>query len=171
VTSKSSLIEESMGPEHNRRVLSKALHPSSFHCCHLQDPFMYPCILPFRPVRSSVSSAMGFTLPAKFCREGAVDQGATRRVTPLNTLSLHYFHTNTCHVFLGRSCGDLIHDTCFLYTHLRVVLSHTPLRKNAALRNSCSRTLLAEDAVANKVRQCHTKFSLSGFPLRSLFLI
>ena len=54
---------------------------------------MYPCILPFRPVRSSVCSAMGFTLPKKLCRERAVDQGATRRVTPLNTLSLHDFHS------------------------------------------------------------------------------
>jgi hypothetical protein len=35
---------------------------------------------------------MGFTLPKKLCRERAVDQGATRRVTPLNALSLHYFH-------------------------------------------------------------------------------
>ena len=66
VTLESVLIDESRGPKHNRLGLSKALHPSSFHCCHLQDPFMYPCILPFRPVRSSVSSAMGFTLPAKY---------------------------------------------------------------------------------------------------------
>jgi hypothetical protein len=33
------LIEESRGPKHNRLVLSKALHPSSFHCCHLQELF------------------------------------------------------------------------------------------------------------------------------------
>jgi hypothetical protein len=38
VTLVSVLIEESRGPEHNRRVLSRALHPSSFHCCHAQDP-------------------------------------------------------------------------------------------------------------------------------------
>ncbi len=50
-------------------------------------------MLPFRPVRSSVCSAMGLTLPMKLCRERAVDQGATRRVTPLNALSLHYFHS------------------------------------------------------------------------------
>ena len=66
VTLESVLIEESRGPKHTRLGLSKALHPSSIHCCHLQDPFMYPCVLPFRPVRSSVSSAMGFTLYITF---------------------------------------------------------------------------------------------------------
>ncbi len=45
VTLESVLIKESRGPKHNRLGLSKALHPSSFHCCHLQDPFMYPCVL------------------------------------------------------------------------------------------------------------------------------
>ncbi len=54
---------------------------------------MYPCYLPFRPVRSSVSSAMGFSLPAKLCRERAVDQGATRQgvVAVKRALSLHTF--------------------------------------------------------------------------------
>ena len=32
------MIEESRGPEHNRSILSMALHPSSFHCCPSQDP-------------------------------------------------------------------------------------------------------------------------------------
>ena len=76
VTLESVLIEESRGPKHNRLGLSKALHPSSIHCCHLQDPFMYPCVLSFRPVRSSVSSAMGFTLPAKYLqRESCRSRG------------------------------------------------------------------------------------------------
>ena len=61
-----------------------------------KNPFMYPCILPFRPVRSSVCSAMGFTLPKKLCRERAVDQGATRHVSPLNALSLHTFTVSYC---------------------------------------------------------------------------
>ncbi len=51
-----------------------------------KNPFRYPCILPFRPVRFSVCSSMGLTLPKKLCRERAFDQGATRRMTPLNTL-------------------------------------------------------------------------------------
>ncbi len=35
-----SWFEESRGSEHNRRVLSKALHLSSFPCCHPQDPVL-----------------------------------------------------------------------------------------------------------------------------------
>ncbi len=64
---------------------------------------MYPCVLPFRPVRSSVSSAMGFSLPAKLCRERAVDQGATRQgvVAVEHALSLHTFTTTTEQIFLG----------------------------------------------------------------------
>ena len=44
----SVLIEESRGPKHNRLILSKALHPSSFHCCQPQDPshvFVLPSLL------------------------------------------------------------------------------------------------------------------------------
>ena len=63
-----------------------------------KNPFMYPCILPFRPVRSSVCSAMGFTLPKKLCRERAVDQGATRQgvVAAERALSLHTFTVSRC---------------------------------------------------------------------------
>ena len=42
------LIEESRGPKHNWSILSKALHPSSFHCCQPQDPshvFVLPSLL------------------------------------------------------------------------------------------------------------------------------
>ncbi len=48
VTLVSALIEESRGPKHNRLGLSKALHPSSFHCCQPQDPshvFVLPSLL------------------------------------------------------------------------------------------------------------------------------
>jgi hypothetical protein len=44
----SVLIEESRGPKHNRPILPKALHPSSFHCCQPQDPshvFVLPSLL------------------------------------------------------------------------------------------------------------------------------
>ena len=40
-----------------------------------------------------------------------------------------------------------------------------PLKKNAAFTNSCSRTDLAEDPVANNVLLCRTNASFKGFPL------
>ncbi len=39
------LIEESRGPKHNRPILSKALHSSSFHCCQPQDPSVLPSLI------------------------------------------------------------------------------------------------------------------------------
>jgi hypothetical protein len=79
VTLVSVLIEESRGLKHNRLVLSKALHPSSFHCCQPQDPshvFVLPsllalcvrlCALPLVSVR-----------PRKLLKERATNQGVTR---------------------------------------------------------------------------------------------
>jgi hypothetical protein len=80
VTSKSTLIEESMGPEHNRRVLSKALHPNSFHCCHPQDPSHVSALsgLVALCARLIVRSAFGFVCHRKIFRERAFDQEATK---------------------------------------------------------------------------------------------
>ncbi len=57
VTLVSVLIEKSRGPKHNNRlVLSKALHPSSFHCCQPQP----------RPL-SRVLSCLAFLLCVRAC--------------------------------------------------------------------------------------------------------
>ena len=72
------LIEESRGPEHNRSILSMALHPSSFHCCLSQDPLHVSvlfCLLSLVRVcanRCGVVSALESSL-----KERALEQGAT----------------------------------------------------------------------------------------------
>jgi hypothetical protein len=72
------LIEESRGPEHNRSILSMALHPSSFHCCLSQDPLhvsVLSCLLSLVRVCANccgVVSALESSL-----KERALEQGAT----------------------------------------------------------------------------------------------
>ncbi len=88
VTLVSVLIEESWGPKHNRLVLSKALHPSSFHCCQPQDSshvFVLPSLL-------ALCARLGarplvFVCPRKLLKERATYQGVTR---PTCELSLSY---------------------------------------------------------------------------------
>ena len=72
------LVEESRGPEHNRSILSMALHPSSFHCCLSQDPSqvsVLSCLLSLVRVCANccgVVSALESSL-----KERALEQGAT----------------------------------------------------------------------------------------------
>ena len=89
VTLVSVLIEESMGPKHNRLVLSKALHPSSFHCCQPQDPshvFVLPSLL-------ALCARLGarplvFVCPRKLLeRESYLSRGNTTRLRSLSFLS------------------------------------------------------------------------------------
>ena len=89
VTLVSVLIEESMGPKHNRLVLSKALHPSSFHCCQPQDPshvFVLPSLL-------ALCARLGacplvFVCPRKLLeRESFLSRGNKTRLRSLSFLS------------------------------------------------------------------------------------
>jgi hypothetical protein len=71
------LIEESRGPKHNQPILSKALHPSSFHCCLSQDPPHVSCSCLLSLVRGC-ANCCGVVCPRKlFERESPFDQGAT----------------------------------------------------------------------------------------------
>ena len=83
------LIEESRGPKHNRLVLSKALHPSSFHCCQPQDPshvFVLPSLL-------ALCARLGarplvFVCPRKLLeRESYLSRGNKTRLRSLSFLS------------------------------------------------------------------------------------
>ena len=91
VTLVSVLIEESRGPKHNRLVLSKALHPSSFHCCLSQDPLhvsVLSCLLSLVRVCANccgVVSALESSL-----KERALEQGAT------TTQSFSLFSASYC---------------------------------------------------------------------------
>jgi hypothetical protein len=72
VTLVSVLIEESWGPKHNRLVLSKALHPSSFHCCQPQDPshvFVLPSLLALSA--RLCARPLVFVCPRKLLKERA----------------------------------------------------------------------------------------------------
>ena len=89
VTLVSVLIEESRGPKHNRLVLSKALHPSSFHCCQPQDPshvFVLPSLL-------ALCARLGarplvFVCPRKLLeRESYLSRGNKTRLRSLSFLS------------------------------------------------------------------------------------
>jgi hypothetical protein len=85
------LIEESRGPEHNRSILSMALHPSSFHCCLSQDPSqvsVLSCLLSLVRVCANccgVVSALESSL-----KERALEQGAT------TTQSFSLFSASYC---------------------------------------------------------------------------
>ncbi len=89
VTLVSVLIEESRGPKHNRLVLSKALHPSSFHCCQPQDPshvFVLPSLL-------ALCARLGarplvIVCPRKLLKERATFQGVTRPTCELSLSNL-----------------------------------------------------------------------------------
>jgi hypothetical protein len=77
VTLVSVQIEESRGPKHNRLVLSKALHPSSFHCCQPQDPshvFVLPSLLAL--CARLCALPLVFVCPRKL-KERATNQGVT----------------------------------------------------------------------------------------------
>jgi hypothetical protein len=92
VTLVSVLIEESRGPKYNRLVLSKALHPSSFHCCQPQDPshvFVLPSLLALRARLGA--RPLVFVCPRKLLKERATFQGVTR---PACELSLSYLSHN-----------------------------------------------------------------------------
>jgi hypothetical protein len=106
VTLVSVLIEESREPKHNRLVLPKALHPSSFHCCQPQDPshvFVLPSLL-------ALCARLGarplvFVCPRKLLKERATStfQGVTRPACELSLSCLsqspwqhvHVWNTNT----------------------------------------------------------------------------
>jgi hypothetical protein len=92
VTLKSVLIEESWGPKQNRLVLSKALHPSSFHCCQPQDPshvFVLPSLLAL--CARLCALPLVFVCPKKLLKERATNQGVTRPACELSLSNLSQY--------------------------------------------------------------------------------
>ena len=79
VLSKWSVIEESMGPRQVQHSRQRALHPSSFHCCHLQDLF-HVLVVSVLIVLCVLQCAPGWDLLYQrnsVERELPVDQGVT----------------------------------------------------------------------------------------------
>ena len=73
-------LKKSKWPKQGQRTRQKAHHPSSFHCCHRQDP-SHVSILSWSSlsVRAPVRSVFGVVCPRKlFERERAAEQGVTR---------------------------------------------------------------------------------------------
>ena len=73
-------LKKSKWPKKGQRTRQKAHHPSSFHCCHRQDP-SHVSVLSWSSlsVRAPVRSVFGVVCPRKlFERERAAEQGVTR---------------------------------------------------------------------------------------------
>jgi hypothetical protein len=86
----SVLIEESRGPKHNRLVLSKALHPSSFHCCLSQDP-LYVSVL-----SSVLGARVRELLRGSVCPRKLFERESSRTRGDNNTVSLSLFSAPSC---------------------------------------------------------------------------
>ncbi len=95
VLSKWFMIEESMGPRQVQHSRQRALHPSTFHCCHLQDLF-HVLVVSILIVLCVLQCAPGWDL---LCQRNSVERELSIKerhdVSPLNALSLHTF-TNLC---------------------------------------------------------------------------
>ena len=79
VLSTSHKVEEIDETQTRPTNKTKGSPPKRFSLLPSPRSLSCPCrICPYRLVRSSVCSQRGFTLPAKLCRERAVDQGVTR---------------------------------------------------------------------------------------------
>jgi hypothetical protein len=78
-------FEESRGPKHNQQVLSKALHPSSFHCCQPQDPSHVFVLLSLLALCVRLCALpLVIVCPRKLLKERATNQGVTRPACQLS---------------------------------------------------------------------------------------
>ena len=90
-------LKKSRRPRQGQWTRQKALHPSSFHCCHLQDLF-HVLVVSVLIVLCVLQCAPGWDL---LCQRKSVERESCRSrgdiaVSPLNALSLHTFTVSYC---------------------------------------------------------------------------
>ena len=82
-------LKKSMGPRQDQRTRQRALHPSSFHCCHRQDLFhLFVVWVPIVCALFCVLCWGALVYQRNSFRERAFEQGATRLPVPNKALSL-----------------------------------------------------------------------------------
>ncbi len=87
-------LKKSMGPRQDQRTRQRALHPSSFHCCHRRDlSNLFVVFVPIVCALFCVLCLEVFVYQRNSFRERAFQQGATRHPVPnKGALSLSFTH-------------------------------------------------------------------------------
>jgi len=87
-------LKKSVGPRQDQRTRQRALHPSSFHCCHRRDlSYLFVVFVPIVCALFCVLCLEVLVYQRNSVRERAFEQGATRHPVPKKRRSLSKFHS------------------------------------------------------------------------------